>query len=68
VSVSIPKGQDEIARLALTFNRMLDRIERSFEQQSRFVANASHEIRTPLTTIQGYANLLSRWGKNDPHP
>jgi two-component system sensor histidine kinase ArlS len=64
--LSIPKGQDEIARLALTFNRMLDRIERSFEQQSRFVANASHEIRTPLTTIQGYANLLSRWGKNDP--
>jgi two-component system sensor histidine kinase ArlS len=64
--LSIPNGQDEIARLALTFNHMLDRIERSFEQQSRFVANASHEIRTPLTTIQGYANLLSRWGKNDP--
>jgi two-component system sensor histidine kinase ArlS len=64
--LSTPKGQDEIARLALTFNHMLDRIERSFEQQSRFVANASHEIRTPLTTIQGYANLLSRWGKDDP--
>lgn len=61
-----PRGNDEIARLANTFNHMLDRIERSFDQQSRFVADASHEIRTPLTTIQGYANLLARWGKNDP--
>jgi two-component system sensor histidine kinase ArlS len=61
-----PRGNDEIARLAKTFNHMLDRMERSFEQQSRFVADASHEIRTPLTTIQGYANLLARWGKNDP--
>lgn len=64
--LATPKNQDEIARLALTFNRMLDRIERSFEQQNRFVANASHEVLTPLTTIQGYANLLDRWGKNDP--
>lgn len=39
----IPKNQDEIARLAWTFNRMLDRIEQSFEQQNRFVANASHD-------------------------
>lgn len=64
--LTVSKGQDEVSRLALTFNHMLDRIERSFAQQNRFVADASHEIRTPLTTIQGYANLLSRWGKNDP--
>ncbi|MBX5435693.1 MAG: HAMP domain-containing protein [Alicyclobacillaceae bacterium] len=64
--VDVPSGRDEIARLAVTFNRMLDRIERSFTQQSRFVADASHEIRTPLTTIQGYASLLARWGKHDP--
>jgi len=64
--VTVPKGRDEVAQLALTFNRMLARIERSFEQQARFVADASHEIRTPLTTIQGYATLLRRWGKDDP--
>lgn len=59
------KGRDEVARLTLTFNHMLSRIERSFDQQMRFVADASHEIRTPLTTILGYANLLDRWGKTD---
>ncbi|MCL6549267.1 MAG: HAMP domain-containing histidine kinase [Alicyclobacillus sp.] len=64
--VEVPPGRDEISRLAITFNRMLDRIQRSFALQSRFVADASHEIRTPLTTIQGYASLLARWGKDDP--
>jgi len=61
-----PKRRDEVAQLAITFNRMMARMERSVEKQSRFVADASHEIRTPLTTIQGYANLLARWGKRDP--
>lgn len=64
--VQVPKGRDEVSRLAATFNKMLVRIERSFEQQARFVADASHEFRTPLTTIQGYADLLRRWGKDDP--
>lgn len=38
---------DELHRLADTFDTMLDRLERSFESQRRFVANASHELRTP---------------------
>jgi len=65
--IQVPKGRDEVARLAATFNNMLVRIERSFERQARFVADASHEFRTPLTTIQGYADLLRRWGKDDPN-
>ncbi|MFD3309767.1 sensor histidine kinase [Streptomyces sp. NPDC058694] len=39
---------DELHRLADTFDSMLDRLEKSFESQRRFVANASHELRTPL--------------------
>ncbi|MFG2347905.1 sensor histidine kinase [Streptomyces phaeochromogenes] len=39
---------DELHRLADTFDTMLDRLEKSFESQRRFVANASHELRTPL--------------------
>ncbi|MBW6491794.1 MAG: HAMP domain-containing histidine kinase [Lentimicrobium sp.] len=44
-------GTDEIARLAITFNEMLDRIEKAFQIQKSFVSNASHELRTPLASI-----------------
>ena len=44
--------RDEISDLAHTFDRMLDSLERSFEAQRRFAANASHELRTPLATTQ----------------
>lgn len=44
---------DEIGQLALTFNRMLERIQKSFELQKSFVSNSSHELRTPLTSITG---------------
>lgn len=44
---------DEIALLAIRFNKMLERLEAAFEMQRTFVANASHELRTPLTSITG---------------
>lgn len=50
--------QDEITRLARTFNRMLERLEESFESQSTFVSNASHELRTPLTATIGEIQVL----------
>jgi signal transduction histidine kinase len=53
-----PKGGDEIAELALTFNNMLTRLETSFETQNNFVSNASHELRTPLAIITGETELL----------
>ena len=43
--------KDEIARLAITFNEMLSRIEASFETQKNFVSNASHEFRTPFAIL-----------------
>ncbi|HMH23604.1 MAG TPA: HAMP domain-containing sensor histidine kinase [Puia sp.] len=44
-------GKDEIAELAQTFNRMLNRLESSFNAQKEFVSNISHELRTPLAAI-----------------
>ncbi len=58
-------SKNELKDLAKTFNDMLDRIQNSVEQQNQFVSDASHELRTPISVIQGYANLLDRWGKND---
>jgi signal transduction histidine kinase len=51
-------GKDEIAQLALVFNKMLERIEKSFSLQKMFVANASHEFRTPLTAMKGQIEVL----------
>ncbi|HBX51020.1 MAG: hypothetical protein A2275_02420 [Bacteroidetes bacterium RIFOXYA12_FULL_35_11] len=48
-----PKEKDEIATLSSAFNKMLDRLESSFEMQKNFVSNVSHELRTPLTSING---------------
>lgn len=58
-------SQNELKDLAKTFNSMLDRLQHSYEMQNQFVSDASHELRTPISIIQGYANLLDRWGKED---
>ncbi len=52
------RGHDEIARLAETFNAMLDRLERAFSSQRRFLDDAGHELRTPITIIRGHLELL----------
>ena len=57
--------QDELTELGMTFNKMIDRLQKSFEQQNQFVSDASHELRTPISVIQGYINLLDRWGKEE---
>ena len=63
--LDVVDSHDELKELAETFNELLDRIQTSFEQQNTFVSDASHELRTPIAVIQGYANLLQRWGKAD---
>lgn len=63
--IDVPPADDELSRLAKTFNEMLDRINVAFEKQGRFVADASHELRTPVAIIQGYIGMMDRWGKKD---
>lgn len=64
--LNVSFSQDELKELAETFNDVLDRIQKAYEQQKQFVSDASHELRTPIAVIQGYADMLCRWGKDNP--
>jgi signal transduction histidine kinase len=54
------QGSDELSRLCASFDRMLDRLEASFETERRFVADASHELRTPLAVLRAETDLALR--------
>ncbi|MCU1590202.1 MAG: periplasmic sensor signal transduction histidine kinase [Frankiales bacterium] len=68
------RGEDELARLATTFNGMADALQRQIQQledlsrlQRRFVSDVSHELRTPLTTVRMAADVLHE-GRRDYSP
>jgi len=50
--VPVPRTDDEVARLAVTVNATLDRLEEAGRRQRRFIADASHELRSPITVLR----------------
>jgi two-component system OmpR family sensor kinase len=56
-----PSRNDELGRLARTFNAMLASLQQAYQAQKQFVADASHELRAPLTAIQGNLELVKRY-------
>jgi two-component system sensor histidine kinase ArlS len=65
IELSSKDQSAELLQLARAFNQMIVRLDRTFERQKQFVADASHELKTPLTVISSYAGLLKRWGRDD---
>ena len=57
---------DEIDTLAHTFNLLLKRLKKDFDRERSFTSNVSHELKTPIAVILGQANLIRRWGKDEP--
>jgi signal transduction histidine kinase len=50
--VHVPETADEVSRLAITMNTMLERLQAAADKQRRFIADASHELQTPLATVR----------------
>ncbi len=57
--VPVPAADDEIARLAVTMNEMLDRLQSGQDMQRRFVADASHELRSPIASLMAAVDVIS---------
>lgn len=55
--IKLPKTQDEIFKLAETFNKMIERVEKAFENQKELIQGLSHQIKTPLTIIKGEIDI-----------
>lgn len=63
--VLIKNNQKELSELTSAINDLILRMNQAYKSQTRFVSDASHELRTPIAIIQGYINMLDRWGKQD---
>jgi len=62
--IALPGPDDELTRLASTFDGMLDRLEGAFKSQRQFLANTSHDLRTPLSVIRSNVEVALE----DPTP
>ncbi len=62
----VPEASDELRDLALSFNTMLDRLERTFTQQRAFVSDAAHELRTPLAVLRTNLDIACRDAEQMP--
>ena len=64
-SPTVSTGDKELRSIEVALNGLLRQMQEAKLQQMRFVNDASHELRTPIAVIQGYVNMLDRWGKTD---
>ncbi len=58
-------GDKDLQGIEAAMNNLLYRMREVNKQQARFVNDASHELRTPIAVIEGYVNMLARWGAED---
>ncbi|MCL2703811.1 MAG: HAMP domain-containing histidine kinase [Defluviitaleaceae bacterium] len=63
MQIETPKSNDEISRLTRSFNNMLGKLNRSFENQRLFAQNAAHELKTPLASIMANIEVLQLDGE-----
>jgi heavy metal sensor kinase len=66
--IETPNTSDEIEKLGLTFNKLLDRLQESFERERQFIGDVAHELKTPVATLRGEIELaLSKKRTNEEY-
>ncbi len=63
--IGLKEGRDEFSRLAAVFDRLFERLERSFEAEKQFASDASHELRTPVSVIKAACEYSRRYGETE---
>lgn len=61
--ISLPDGNDEFHKLAVSFDKMLDKIEQTVEREKQFTSDASHELRTPVAAILSSCEYMTGYAK-----
>ena len=64
-NIIVRTGDRDLAGIEIALNNLFRQMQETKRAQARFVSDASHELRTPISVIQGYVNMLDRWGKED---
>jgi heavy metal sensor kinase len=65
--IALPFHHDELYRLSSTINDLLDRLQKAFQREKQFTADASHELKTPLSTVKGTLEVLIRKPREKEH-
>jgi heavy metal sensor kinase len=65
--IPLPANRDELYRMSVTVNALLDRLQQAFQREKQFTADASHELKTPLAIVKGTLEVLVRKPRTPEH-
>lgn len=65
--IPLPANRDELYRMSVTVNALLDRLQQAFQREKQFTADASHELKTPLAIVKGTLEVLVRKPRTVEH-
>lgn len=65
--IPLPRNHDELRRLSVTINSLLERLQDAFQREKQFTSDASHELKTPLASLRGTLEVLVRKPREREH-
>jgi heavy metal sensor kinase len=65
--IPLPRNHDELRRLSVTINSLLERLQDAFQREKQFTSDASHELKTPLASLKGTLEVLVRKPREREH-